>query len=463
MISREIMNRMNEKKPSQQSGNFVHKGFLQVIFNRFAIMHWIDSVRRTGKDIPNAIVQICSCPIFARIYTKKMVSALNSIEEIIGGEKNKPLQEIGERILSQKRLNEEDGLLLFERASLPYVGALANYVREKLHGNKTYFNRNFHIEPTNVCVFACAFCSYSRLYARREEGWELSSEQMMDIIRSYDGKPVTEVHIVGGVHPKLNMQFFADLMKQIKTHRPGLHIKGFTAVELDYMFRKAKVSAAEGLKILHEAGLDSLPGGGAEIFHPEIRNQICSDKVDADGWLNIHRTAHDLGMHSNATMLYGHIEKYQHRIDHMERLRKLQDQTRGFNTFIPLKFRNKNNDMSSFSESSIVEDMKLYAVARLYMDNFPHLKAYWPMLGRQSAQLTLSFGANDLDGTIDDSTKIYSMAGSEEQHPSLTTAELVALIKEAKREPVERDTLYNEIKNYRNADIEKMEATALYN
>jgi aminodeoxyfutalosine synthase len=392
-----------------------------------------------------------------------MIAEKPSIEQIISAEKNRNLQSIGEKILCKERISEQEGLLLFEKASLPYVGALANFVRERLHGNKTYFNRNFHIEPTNVCVFSCAFCAYSRLYAHREEGWELSADQMMHIIKSYDGKPVTEVHIVGGVHPKLNLLFFVDLMKQIKAHRPDLHIKGYTAVELDYMFRKAKVSNEQGLKILQEAGLDSLPGGGAEIFHPEIRQQISADKVDADGWLKIHETAHTLGMHSNATMLYGHIEKYVHRIDHMERLRKLQDKTGGFNTFIPLKFRNKDNDMSHVPESTVVEDMKLYSVARLYLDNFAHLKAYWPMLGRQNAQLALSFGVNDLDGTIDDSTKIYSMAGSEEQHPSLTTAQLVALIKQAKREPVERDTLYNEIKNYSDIAEVEMEANPLYN
>ena len=387
----------------------------------------------------------------------------NAIQQIISSEKNTGLRSIGEKILNQQRITPQEGLFLFEKASLSYAGSLANFVRERLHGDKTYFNRNFHIEPTNVCVFSCAFCAYSRLYANREEGWELSSEQMMDIIRSYDGKPVTEVHIVGGVHPKLNLAFFADLMRKIKAHRPDLHIKGYTAVELDYMFRKAKVSVEEGMKLLHEAGLDSMPGGGAEIFHPEIRQVICADKVDAEGWLAIHRAAHELGMHSNATMLYGHIEKYIHLVDHMERLRQLQDQTHGFNTFIPLKFRNKDNDMSHVPESSVVQDMKLYAVARLYMDNFPHLKAYWPMLGRQNAQLTLAFGVNDLDGTIDDSTKIYSMAGSEEQNPSLTTAQLVSLIRQANREPVERDTLYREIRNYRNVDLSEMEANPLYN
>lgn len=388
---------------------------------------------------------------------------MESIKALIGREKNIGLQAIGEKILHGERITPEDGLLLFEEGSLSYTGALANHVRENLHGDTTYFNRNFHIEPTNVCVFSCKFCSYSRLYAHRDEGWELSIEQMLNIVKSYDGKPVTEVHIVGGVHPKLNLAYFAELLQAIKQHRPGLHIKGFTPVELDYMFRKAKVSVETGMKLLHEAGLDSLPGGGAEIFHPEIREIICSDKVDANGWLRIHEVAHQLGMHSNATMLYGHIEHYRHRIDHMERLRSLQDSTHGFNTFIPLKFRNKNNDMSSVAESGVIEDMKMYAVARLYLDNFPHIKAYWPMLGRKSAQLALSFGVNDIDGTIDDSTKIYAMAGSEEQHPAMNTAELVTLIKQVKRKPVERDTLYHEIRDYSNIAIQEIALNPLLN
>jgi len=379
------------------------------------------------------------------------------IQTIIESVKDKQLQEIGQKILAKQRISFEDGVTLFERGSLSYLGALANWVREQKHGDKTYFNRNFHIEPTNVCVFSCKFCSYSRLYANREEGWELSIDQMMHIVKSYNGKPVTEVHIVGGVHPKMNLEFFMELLRTIKAHRPDLHIKGFTPVELDYMFKKAKVSTEEGMRMAHEAGLDSLPGGGAEIFHPEIRTQICEDKVDADGWLHIHRTAHNLGMNSNATMLYGHVEKFWHRIDHMDRLRKLQDETGGFNTFIPLKFRNKENDMSNVPESTVIEDMRMYAVARLYMDNFPHIKAYWPMLGRQNAQLSLSFGVNDIDGTIDDSTKIYAMAGSEEQTPAMSTAELVTLIKQVKRQPVERGTLYNEIRDYTNVDMQLFE------
>ena len=276
----------------------------------------------------------------------------------------------------------------------------------------------------------------------------MSIEQMMDMVRKYDVEPVTEVHIVGGVHPKMNLEFFCELISKIKAHRPELHIKGFTAVELDYMFRKAKLTAREGMQKLKDAGLQSLPGGGAEIFHPEVRNVICADKVDGDGWLDIHATAHSLGMHSNATMLYGHIEKHEHRVDHMSRLRELQDKTGGFNCFIPLKFRNKDNDMSDIAEVSIVEDMRLYAIARIFMDNFRNLKAYWPMLGRQSAQLTLSFGVNDLDGTIDDTTRIYSMAGSEEQTPSMSTGDLCSLISAVGKIPVERDTVYNEIRTY---------------
>jgi len=369
---------------------------------------------------------------------------------------SKELLDIQKKVYNNERITDEEGLLLFQKGSLPFLGSLANYIREKKHGDITYFNRNFHIEPTNVCVFTCNFCSYSRLYAHREEGWELSAEQMLHIVKKYDGQPVTEVHIVGGVHPKMNLEFFAEVLRQIKKHRPALHIKGFTAVELDYMFRKAKMTNEEGLTYLKNAGLDSLPGGGAEIFDEQIREKICADKVNSEGWLKIHEAAHKLGMHSNATMLYGHIESYAHRIDHMSRLRGLQDKTGGFNTFIPLKFRNKDNDMSNVNESSIVEDMKMYAVARIYMDNFPHLKAYWPMLGRQNAQLSLSFGVNDIDGTIDDTTKIYSMAGAEEQNPSMTTEQLVALIKQVKRRPVERGTLYNVIRDHSATDLNSL-------
>ena len=371
-----------------------------------------------------------------------------SIDSVINFTTDVDLKNIALKVKQGERISDEECQVLFEKADLPYVGALANFVREKMHGDRTYFNRNFHIEPTNVCVFSCKFCSYSRLYANKEEGWELSIDQMLDIVKSYDGKPITEVHIVGGVHPKMNMAYFIELIQKIHAHRPDLHVKGFTAVELDYMFRKAKLTVQEGMQALKDAGLQSLPGGGAEIFHEDIRKEIAGDKVTGEGWLHIHEVAHNLGMPSNATMLYGHIEKYEHRIDHMRKLRDLQDKTHGFNTFIPLKFRNSNNDMSYVPESTVTEDMRMYAIARIYLDNFPHLKAYWPMLGRQNAQLTLSFGVNDIDGTIDDTTKIYSMAGSEEQIPTMTTEDLVMLISQVKRKAIERDTVYNEIKDY---------------
>jgi aminodeoxyfutalosine synthase len=361
---------------------------------------------------------------------------------------DKDLQGIAQKVINNERISFEEGVSLYEKGDPGFLGSLANFVRERKNGNVTYFNRNFHIEPTNVCVFSCKFCSYSRTLKNREAGWELSKSQILDKVRSYEGQPVTEVHIVGGVHPKMDLHYFAEVISEIKNIRPDLHVKAFTAVELEYMFRKAKVSVEEGLKILINAGLNSLPGGGAEIFHDDIRSKICADKCTSAEWLDIHETAHRLGIHSNATMLYGHIESYAHRIDHMERLRQLQDSTGGFNTFIPLKFRNKDNEMSNVAESTLIEDLKNYAVSRIYLDNFNHVKSYWPMIGRSTAQLSQAFGVDDLDGTIDDSTKIYSMAGAEDQNPALSTDQLVELIEQSGRIPVERDTLYGIIKQW---------------
>jgi aminodeoxyfutalosine synthase len=378
-----------------------------------------------------------------------MAANREALETLLNGlQLSATMQQIADKVLKNERITLDEGVALYEEGTLGFTGALANYIRNSRHGDVTYFNRNFHIEPTNICVFDCKFCSYSRLLKHRHEAWEMSKEQMLDIVRSYEGQPVTEVHIVGGVHPKMGLEFFGELIQSIKAIRPDLHVKAFTAVELEYMCRKAKKSYKEGLQYLKECGQNSLPGGGAEIFHPEIRDQICEDKCTADQWLEIHETAHSLGMPSNATMLYGHIEQFHHRVDHMERLRQLQDKTGGFNTFIPLKFRNKDNQMSNIPEVSMIEDLRNYAISRIYMDNFPHLKAYWPMIGRQTAQMSLNFGVNDIDGTIDDSTKIYSMAGAEEQTPALSTRELCQLIKGVGRVPVERDTTYQVIKDY---------------
>jgi len=375
---------------------------------------------------------------------------IDSPQEIILESKllSSELKHIAQKVFKGERITFDEGVYLYEHASLSYLGTLANYVREQKNKNYVYFNRNFHVEPTNICVYTCAFCAYSRLIKQREEGWELSIEQMMDIIKKYDGQDVTEVHMTGGVIPKQDLTFYSNLFKAIKAHRPEMHIKALTPVEMHYIFKKAKVSYEEGLKILADAGLDSMPGGGAEIFDKEIRDKIAGGKCSAEEWLTIHELWHNMGKQSNATMLYGHIETFAHRVDHMERLRQLQDKTKGFNAFIPLKFRNGNNEMSDVPEVSVIEDLRNYAISRIFLDNFDHIKAYWAMIGRSTAQLSLNFGVDDMDGTIDDTTKIYSMAGAEEQTPKLTTQQLVDLITQVKRTPVERDTLYNIVKEY---------------
>lgn len=375
---------------------------------------------------------------------------------------SQPLKDIAVKVQKGERISFDEGVYLYEHAELGYLGVLANYIREKKHGDNTYFNRNFHIEPTNICVYDCKFCSYSRMIKQREQGWEMDVDGMIDILKKYDNEPVTEVHITGGVVPKQNLDFYASFFRKAKAHRPDLHIKALTPVEYYYIFKKAKLSHYDGMKYLKEAGLDSMPGGGAEIFHPEVREKIAHDKCNAEQWLDIHEQAHKLGMRSNATMLYGHIEQFWHRVDHMERLRQLQDKTGGFQAFIPLKFRNQNNQMSDVPEVSVVEDLRNYAIARIYLDNFEHIKAYWAMISRETAQLSLNFGVDDIDGTLDDTTKIYSMAGAEEQNPAMNTKELVELIKNVKRKPIERDTLYNVITDYSNYVFEEEVKPAYY-
>lgn len=355
---------------------------------------------------------------------------------------------IAEKVLHQERISPEEGVYLFEMDNLPFLGMLAHTIRQRKHGLKTYFNRNFHMEPTNVCIYDCSFCSYSRKIKKRSDGWEFTLDEMMDQVKAYDGKPVTEVHIVGGVLPQYDFKFYQDLFSAIKAHRPELHVKALTPVEYHYIFKKAKVSYRDGMQAMIDAGLDSMPGGGAEIFDKEIRDEIAGGKCSTEQWLDIHRISHELGIRSNATMLYGHIETYAHRVHHMDLLRQLQDETGGFQTFIPLKFRNQNNEMSHLPEVSVIEDLKTYAVGRIFLDNFAHVKTYWPMIGQDTAQLALSFGANDIDGTIDDTTKIYSMAGSEEQNPALSTPQLIHTIERAGFEAVERDTLYNIVQDF---------------
>lgn len=366
-----------------------------------------------------------------------------------------PLKKIAEKVKNSERISFDEGVYLYEYAELGYLGVLANYIREQKHGDLTYFNRNFHLEPTNLCVYDCKFCSYSRLIKQKEEGWALTMDEMLDIVKKYDNEPVTEVHIVGGVLPQYNMDFYMALFTAIKQHRPDLHVKALTPVEYHYIFKKAKIDYATGMKMMKDAGLESMPGGGAEIFDEGIREQIAKDKCTSEQWLQIHEEWHKLGMRSNATILYGHIEEFKHRVDHMERLRQLQDKTGGFQTFIPLKFRNQHNQMSNVEEVSVVEDLRNYAIARIYMDNFDHIKAYWAMISRQTAQMSLSFGVDDIDGTLDDTTKIYSMAGAEEQTPAMSTKEVAELIKQVGRKPIERDTLYNVITDYTDVVFEQ--------
>jgi aminodeoxyfutalosine synthase len=327
------------------------------------------------------------------------------------------LRKISDKINSNIRITPEEGLLLYKKAD---------------------------IEPTNICIYNCRFCSYHKPEGD-PESWEFSHEEMLNIVKSFDNKAVTEVHIVGGVHPSHNLHYWGSLLKKIKEHRPSLHIKAFSAIELDHMISCTGCTIKEGLILLKEYGLDSIPGGGAEIFDEELREIICFEKSSSEQWLKIHETAHTLGIPSNATMLYGHIETYSHRIDHMERLRILQDRTSGFNAFIPLKYKKSNNSMSYLGEVNTIEDLRNYAISRVYLDNFPHIKAYWPMNGKECAQLSLSFGTDDMDGTIEDTTRIYSMAGSEEKNPAMTSEEICTLIRQAGFIPVERDSLYNPI------------------
>jgi len=341
------------------------------------------------------------------------------------------------------RITPEEALLLYKEANISLLALLSNYVREFKNRNYVYYNRNIHIEPTNRCKYKCKFCSYSDTASGIL--WEQTHDEIIDTIRNA-GARISEVHIVGGVDIQHDIYYYGDLLRKIKADFPALHIKAFTAVELDFMFRQSDLSIKEGIKFLISCGLDSVPGGGAEIFDEKLRAEICPEKTSSQRWLDIHEALHYQGINSNATILYGHYETYEHRVDHLNRLRNLQDRTRGFKAFIPLKFRNKNNFMSDLQEVSLLEDLRNFAVTRIFLDNIDHIKAYWPMLGKQSAQLALGFGVDDFDGTINDSTKIYSMAGAEETSPSMTSQEMMQLIKSANRLPVERDTHYNVIK-----------------
>lgn len=344
------------------------------------------------------------------------------------------------RLEAGERLTDADALALFESPDIVTLGALADRHRERLHGDVTWFNRNLHINATNICEATCVFCSFSRLQTGMPGAYAMSWDDAVGRLRALRGKFVTEVHIVNGLNPDLPFEYYTGLLTALKQERPDLHIKGFTAVEIHYYAGKYGMTVEQVLTRLRDAGMDSMPGGGAEIFADRARKKLCHDKVTSDGWLDIHRTAHRLGFRTNATMLFGSIETLEERVDHLRRLRDLQDETGGFQTFIPLKFHNENNRLGNVAETTGLDCWKTLAIARLYLDNFPHVKAYWPMLGIQVAQLSQAFGVSDLDGTVLEE-RIYHMAGASTPQ-GLTREELVSLVDRAGRRALERDTLY---------------------
>ncbi len=360
---------------------------------------------------------------------------------MIGRIKAAGLADIAAKVEAGERLSLEEGVRLFEAPDLLALGHLANRERERRHGKLTYYNFNIRVEATNVCVASCLFCSFARLKPGDPDSYTLSLEQVFDKLRQRAHQPLTEVHIVNGLHPDLPFDYYLDMLRGLRAIRPGIHLKCFTAVEIAFFSDLYKMNDRDVLARLRDAGLDSLPGGGAEIFAPRVRKKISHDKADADRYLAIHKLAHQMGMRSNVTMLYGHIETHEERVDHMLRARALQDETGGFQAFIPLAFHPDNNQMRKLPAPSAVDTLRVHAVARLMLDNIPHVKAFWIATGVEVAQMSLWFGADDLDGTVQEE-KIYHMAGARTPE-IMTTSAIRRLIRAAGREPVERDTLYN--------------------
>jgi aminodeoxyfutalosine synthase len=364
------------------------------------------------------------------------------------------LADIAGKLDAGARLSLDDGVRLFDCPDLHAVGWLANREREKRHGALTYYNFNLRLEATNVCVASCLFCSFARLKPGDRDAYTLSLEQVFDKLRARSGQPLTEIHVVNGLHPDLPFSYYTDLLRGLKAIRPGIHLKCFTAIEIAFFAETYGMTDEAVLRALMDAGLDSLPGGGAEIFAERVRRKICHDKADADRYLAIHRLAHRLGMRSNVTMLYGHIETMEERVDHMMRTRALQDDTGGLQAFIPLAFHPDNNQMRKLPAPSASDTLRVHAIARLMCDNIPHIKAFWIATGVEVAQMALWYGADDLDGTVQEE-KIYHMAGSRTPE-TLTTADIRRLIRVAGRLPVERDTLYNVITPPEAPDFEQV-------
>ncbi len=358
------------------------------------------------------------------------------------------LHEIAEKVERGERLSFEDGVRLFESHDLLGVGWLANKVRRRLHGDRAYFNQNRHINPTNICAVHCNFCSFRR-NGDEEDAYWWTPEEIVERVRPDVGPHITEFHIVGGLHPELGLDYYCEIFRQLKRAYPWVHIKAMTAVEVHFLAELEGLDYETVLRRMREAGLDSMPGGGAEIFAEHVRRRICPEKATAEQWLEIHRLAHRLGIRSNATMLYGHIESYEDRVDHLLRLRALQDETGGFQTFVPLAFHPMNNGLGKKVNrewTTGVDDLKVIAVSRLLLDNFPHIKAYWVMLTPQIAQIALRFGADDIDGTVIEERIYHDAGASTPQH--LASPALLRYIRAAGCVPVERDTVYNVVRVY---------------
>ena len=347
-----------------------------------------------------------------------------------------------EKVEAGARLDYQDGLALFRSPDLLATGHMANIVRERKHGNTTYFNVNRHINPTDVCVASCRLCAFGK-HAKDPKAYTMSLEEVWHRAGEGWSEAVTEFHIVGGLHPQLTLDWYCEMLRGLKQRFPQVHLKAFTMVEIAYLARRDKVTIRETLERLRDAGMDSLPGGGAEIFNEPVRRIICDHKIDGNEWIETARTAHQLGLRSNCTMLYGHIENEQDRVDHLVRLRNLQDETHGFVTFIPLAFHPDNTPLHHIPKTTGFDDIKAIAVARLMLDNIPHIKAYWVMMTPKVAQIALRFGADDIDGTIVEE-RIYHDAGATTQQ-SLRRNDLLRLIRKAGRDPVERDTLYHPV------------------
>lgn len=362
------------------------------------------------------------------------------------------INEISESIRRGERLAKEDALKLWREAPLWLLGELASERKEQVSGKEVYYNRNVHLEPTNICLFNCEFCSF-----RRREGdkdaWYMSLDDIEARAMELRGADITEVHIVGGVHPKHDLDTYCAMIRRVKRALPHVTVKAYTAVEIFYMIRNDGISVVEGLRRLKEAGMECIPGGGAEIFDATLRKKICPEKCSSEEWLAVHRAAHNMGIPTNCTMLYGHIETLEQRIDHLERLRSLQDEAPGFDAFIPLKYHSRGNRLSQAGECSVEEDLRTIAMSRLFLDNIPHIKAYWVSYGKATTEMALAFGADDIDGTIGDTTKIYSMAGGVDR-PSMSVEELESMVESVGFTPIERDSHYNRVERNANTNVD---------